>query len=148
MPEASHHPRIPFRLTVDLFRPTDTAPQHCLTRDIGFGGLYALGAQNLTPDQSVRVAIGTGGGLHLDGRITRIGSDGAACEFVGNSPASLEVLSTLLTPNWDGENLLEGIVAMAPWYRENNLAGWMRLTSLVTDWHRLTQPPASAESSS
>lgn len=142
MHEARNHQRISFRLDVDLFRPSDDQPQHCQTRDIGFGGLYAIGAHDLVANQDVRLAIARdkGGGLHLDGRVARIGQSGVAFQFTGNSPATLEVLRTLLTPSWDGENLLEGIVGMAPWYREDDLAGWMRLTSLVSDWHRLTQP--------
>ncbi|MCB1802967.1 MAG: PilZ domain-containing protein [Gammaproteobacteria bacterium] len=142
MQEARNHQRITYRLGVDLFREADNQPQHCETRDIGFGGLYAIGANGLAADQEVRLAIGRekGGGLHLDAHVVRIGHDGAAFEFSGNSPASLEVLHTLLTPSWDGRNLLDGVVQMAPWYREDDLAGWMRLTSLVSDWHRLTQP--------
>lgn len=148
MQEARNHQRIAFRMAVDLFRPQDANPQRCHTRDIAYGGLFAVGARDMAPGQTVRLAVGSdnGGGLHLDGRVVRVGGNGAGFQFVGNSPASLEVLRTMLTPNWDGENLLEGVVRMAPWYRESNLAGWMRLTSLVSDWHRLTQMNASIDS--
>lgn len=141
MREARTDERIPFRLNVDLFRQADHSPQHCHTRDICFHGLFAVGAHDLRCDQPVRLAIGgqSQDRLHLDGRVVRCCSDGVGCIFVGNSPASLEVLQTLLTPKWDGENLLDGVLQMAPWFQGDNLAGWLRLTSLATDWQRLTQ---------
>jgi hypothetical protein len=64
---------------------------------------------------------------------------GAALEFVDNSPATLEVLEALLQPKWDGGSLLDGVLTIAPWFRQNDLAGWMRLTSIVSDWQRLTR---------
>ena len=86
----------------------------------------------------VELAPNSGAKLHLDGRITRTTSNGAGLQSVGNSPATMEVLQALLSPDWDGGYLLDGVVKIAPWYGDNNLAGWMRLTSIVSDWQRLT----------
>lgn len=140
MPEARNHHRVNFRLPVNLFKQSATESQVCLSRDIGYGGLYAEGAQAFEQGESLRLVIApdSGDALHLDGRVVRRSSSGIGCEFVGNSPASMEVLQALLSPTWDGENLLDGVVSFAPWYRDNDLAGWMRLTSLVSDWQRLT----------
>ena len=44
----------------------------------------------------------------------------------------MEVLPALLSPDWEGGYLL------VSWYGHDNLAGWMRLTSIVSDWQRLT----------
>lgn len=141
MQEARNNQRVAFRLPVNLFKPSDTRAQACYSRDIGYGGIFAVGAGSCAEGEPLRIAIGPGNSdaLHLDGRVVRTCSNGAGCEFVGNSPANMEVLQALLSPTWDGESLLEGVVKFAPWYRDNNLAGWMRLTSMVSDWQRLTR---------
>lgn len=141
MLESRPHQRLPFRLALNLFTDSERHPQQCVSRDIGYDGLFAMGARNLKPNDSVRlsVEVGHGESLHLDGRVSQVAVDGVECEFAGNSPATLEVLDALLSPKWDGRNLLEGVMTFAPWYHDTNLASWMRLTSLVTDWQRLRQ---------
>lgn len=141
MSHAHDRRRLPFRLGLILFSETDQHPQHCFSRDIGYDGLFAEGTQNLKEGDALRIVIdiGNGEGLHLDGRVSHITSDGAECEFAGNSPATLEVLDALLSPKWDGKNLLDGVITFAPWYHNTNLASWMRLTSLVSDWQHLRQ---------
>lgn len=141
MRDARRHPRIAYRLAVDVFCGNETTRRQCHTQDIGIGGLFAIGGQCLEKGDDVQVELGPAGRgtLHLDGRVARVDVTGAGLEFVGNSAATIEVLKALIEPKWDGQNLLDGIVTIAPWYRQNDLAGWMRLTSLVSDWQRLTQ---------
>ena len=144
MQDARRHPRTTFRLAVDLFSGTDATRRTCLTRDIGIGGLFAVGAQQyLEPDEPIQVAIGPdqGRALHLEGRVARVNGRGAGIEFVGNSPATMEVFATLLTPKWDGKGLLDGVLMAAPWQHDHDLADWMRLTSLVSEWQHM-QPAA------
>lgn len=137
--ESKDHHRLPFRLGLNLFVGSAGQAQHCFSRNIGYDGLFAEGVRNLKQDDPVRIVVevGDGEGLHLDGRVRQVAVDGVECEFAGNSPATLEVLDALLSPKWDGKNLLDGVIAFAPWYRDPNLASWMRLTSLVSDWRRL-----------
>ena len=141
MLEARSHHRVNFRLPVSLFKQSAAEAQACFSHDIAYGGLFAEGARAFALGEPVHVVIApdTGDPLHLDGRVARRCSNGVGCQFVGNSPASMEVLEALLSPTWDGENLLDGVVRFAPWYRESDLAGWMRLTSMVSDWQRLTR---------
>jgi hypothetical protein len=145
MREARQHPRIPFRFAVELFGAADRQPEHCISSNISLGGMFADGMASFFKGEPVRVVLGADRSerLHLDARVARTNASGLACEFVGNSPASMEVLEALLTPTWDGENLLDGVMRFAPWQQDQELAGWMRLTSLVSDWQRLRQRPAS-----
>jgi hypothetical protein len=147
MQEARQNQRISYQMMVEVFDDhSDRPPRNLRTRDVGLGGVYLVGAGDMAPGSNVHVAIADhgDGGLHLEGRVVRTGHDGAALQFEGNSAASMEVLSTLLAPKWDGENLLDGVVSMAPWDGSTQLAGWLRLTSLVSDWRRLTQGNANA----
>ena len=145
MQDSRRYPRLAFRSVLHLFRPTDRHPYECVSHDIGFGGLCAQGACGYRVGEPLSVVIGAdqADGLHLDARVVRSDSRGIACEFVGNSPASLEVLEALLMPTWDGERLLDGVVRFAPWGHHDDLAGWMRLTSLVSDWQRLNRRPSA-----
>ena len=140
MQDARKHQRISCRLPVDLFCGNETKRLNCRTQDIGLGGMFAVGAQCLTGGDPVRVELAPDSGslLHLDGRIIRTTTEGAGLQFVGNSPATIEVLQALLSPDWNGGLLLDGVIKIAPWYGDDNLAGWMRLTSIVSDWQRLT----------
>jgi len=146
MREARKHPRIPFRFAINLFGAAARQPEPCVSSNISRGGLFANGVVRFRDGEPVRLVIGADQSerLHLDARVARTDGAGLACEFVGNSPASLEVLDALLSPTWDGENLLDGVMRFAPWYHDEGLAGWMRLTSLVSDWRRLTQRPLSS----
>ena len=139
MDESRYHPRTAFRFALNLFRSNDRQSVTCVSHDICRGGLFAAGVHGFRENEPVRVVIGPdrADALHLNARVVRTENHGLACEFVDNSPASLEVLDALLTPTWDGENLLDGVMRFAPWGRHDDLAGWMRLTSLVSDWQRL-----------
>ena len=141
MQDARKHQRITCRLPVDLVCGKDLERLTCHTQDICIEGLFAAGAQCMRQEDDVRIQLGPSHGekLHLDGRIARVNATGAGLEFVGNSPATMEVLKALLSPEWEGGLLLDGVVKIAPWYRETNLSGWMRLTSIVSDWNQLTR---------
>lgn len=139
MQERRSHPRVAYHLAVDLYRDRDGQPQRFETSDISQGGLFAIGALGLMPDDAVQVSLGQKerGALQLQATVARVSHNGAGVAFDGNGRKERELLAELLTPDWDGRNLLEGVVKMGPWYHDEDLAGWMRLTSMVTDWHRL-----------
>jgi hypothetical protein len=142
MQDARRHPRIAYRLAVEVYCDNKAKRQRCYTRDFGIGGLFAVGGECLRTDDEVSVELGPSrqGALHVEGRIARVSTEGAGVEFAGNSPATIEILQALLQPDWEGGNLLDGVITIAPWYqRGDDLAGWMRLTSIVSDWQRLTQ---------
>jgi hypothetical protein len=141
MRDVRRHARIAYRLAVDLFCSEDPGGRQCHTRDIGLGGMFAIGGECLRRDEAVWLELGPPGRgrLHLGARVSRVTPSGAALELIDNSPATLEVLEALLQPKWDGGSLLDGVVTIAPWFRQNDLAGWMRLTSIVSDWQRLTR---------
>mgnify|MGYP000358535027 FL=1 len=85
----------------------------------------------LREDAEIRVVLDPDShtGLHMNARVRRVSANGVACEFVDNSPPSVEVLKALLTPTWDGENLLDGVARFAPWDRADDLAPYRRLGS-------------------
>ena len=135
MDDARVNPRAAYHLAVDLYCGTETTPRRCQASDISSSGLFAATGHVMKPGQSVSVAIGDGGrtALHLNGVVRRVAPGGVGIAFTDNSPASLEVLEAMLTPRWGGTDLLAGVIELGRWDRTNNLAGWLRLTSLVAE---------------
>lgn len=139
MQDARKHQRIRCRLPVDLFCGNESKRLSCRSQNICLGGMFAAGAECMRVDDKVHVELApeSGAQVHLEARVARTTTEGAGLQFVGNSPATIEVLEALLSPNWDGGFLLDGVIKIAPWYGDSNFAGWMRLTSIVSDWQRL-----------
>jgi hypothetical protein len=142
MTDARKHPRFGCRLPVDVFAESEAGRCRCVIKDVSYNGLFAIGSGNLRPGDAVRLAIGPRDGdtLHLDARVARVTSSGVAFTFVGNSPATMEVLDALLNPYWDGVDLLQGVITAGTRYGSRDLAGWMRLTSLVSEWRQTKSP--------
>ena len=141
MQEVRRHPRMACRLAVDLCIWPEETPCQCRTLDIGLGGLFLTGAPSLRPEQPLSVTFGRrereSEQLQMNARIVRVTAEGAGCAFAEHGQQTMLMLKALLTPDWDGKNLLDGVMKIAPWYHGTDLAAWMRLTSIVSDWHRL-----------
>ena len=141
MQEARDHQRITCRLTVDLICDSDMSRYRGRTRDIGMSGLFVTAATSLKINAIVFVELilHSGDRRRLKSRVARIESNGVALEFIESNQATTRGLQALLSPEWSGGSILEGVLKIAPWYRHSELSGWMRLTSSVSDWPRLTQ---------
>ena len=137
MREARSYQRLGFHFTVGLSKRPEIRMQRCSSLDISLGGLFAEGANGLTPNQPVSLAIDLGQDeLHLNGRVVRVCPNGVGCRFTDSDSSSVERLQKLLTPDWDGGNLLEAVLRTAPWHPRTDLVDWMRLTSFVSQLHR------------
>lgn len=145
MSESQHAGKTFPRIRLKLIKDGQTNTQLCWAQDVGLEHLFAAGAHALVEGEKVHLEINPGSrsGLHLNARVSSASADGAICQFEDNSAVSLEVLAALLTPTWDGDHLLDGVIKLAPWHPNEDLASWMRLTSLVSDWQRLARKPAS-----
>lgn len=111
-----HASQVNFRLPVSIYCGPAGERRNCHTSDISIGGFFAIDAQRVEPGDPVHVEFGPkkGDALHLDGLAVRANTQGAGLAFQGNSPATLEVLQALRQPDWDGGNLLDGVVKIAP----------------------------------
>lgn len=139
MRDARRYPRITSRLPVAVCCDPDRTRQTLRTADISLGGVFVVGLGPVETGLPVQVQLGPEGEskLHLNSRVVHRRGDGVGVEFVDNSPATMELLGSLLLPAWDGDSLLEGVLTFSPWHRDHDLGCWMRLTSLVEDWQRL-----------
>jgi hypothetical protein len=139
MGDARRYARITCQLPVDISWSAEPRPHRCRTANISLGGMLAVGTASVLPDMAVEIGIGPRGigQLYLNSRVAHVDGHGIGLAFVDNSPSELELLETLLAPVWDGTPLLDNVIRLAPWHEHDNLACWMRLTSLVAEWRKL-----------
>ena len=135
-----NHTRIHHRLPIELHCEERQQLIPCHTENICAGGMLVSGASCMRKGDEVRISLKPEGcaPLTLKGRVIRQTGDHCALTFVDVSPATSRQLHKLLTPHWDGHDLLEGVITIAPWIERDDLATWMRYTSLLADWRYLT----------
>jgi hypothetical protein len=132
-----HHQRIALRHPIELDCRRRQQTLRCQTRNISAGGLLVHGASELQRDDLLRIILTPreGDPLSLQGRVLRCTGNDCAIVFEQLSAIERQRLEQLLTPHWNGGSLLDGVISIAPWVDGNDLATWMRYTSLLSDWH-------------
>ena len=133
--------RVAYRRNVDVFCVSRASSRRCQISNLSIGGMFACGVGWMPPGESLRVTLNPLDrvALVLNARVVHHGADGVGIAFEHAHAERQMLLGDMLTPKWNGDSLLDAVVSMAPWYRQTDLVGWMRLTSLVADWQRLTQ---------
>ena len=139
MGERRREARVAYQHYVDVYCNGQSLPRRCWISNLSLGGLYANNAAWVRPGQTLRIALGRPErhDLVIEGTVIHQNSNGdTGIAFDVAHPEQQARLRAVLVPGWDGENLLDGIVEMAPWCRHADLVGWMRLTALVMGWQR------------
>ncbi len=130
------HPRIPLQHPIELDCQRRQRILKCTTRNISAGGLLVRGAADLRRGDRLRITLkpSEGDRLVLQGRVARQTGDACAIAFENLSHDDARRLDELLTPHWDGGSLLDGVISIAPWVDGDDLATWMRYTTLLSSW--------------
>lgn len=133
--------RVGYRRNVDVYSVRLGVTRRCQISNLCTGGMFVNGAGWMPPGEALRVTLDApnDSSLVMDARVIHHRDDGVGVAFEHLSSEHKTLLGNMLTPSWSGDTLLDAVVGMAPWSRQTNLAGWMRLTSLAADWQRLTQ---------
>ena len=69
-------------------------------------------------------------------QVARVATNGFALQFNQLDEYKMRTLEHLIWPKWDGKQLFEGLLIVAPRTDIDDLAGWMRLTSLLCHQYR------------
>lgn len=143
MRDARRHERIVYRRAIDLYCRTEQERRHGHSLNISCGGLFASGSFALSEGDTVCVewTIQLDEPFSILGKVVRNTPQGMALSFSGNDAPTIDKLGEIIRPSWNGGFLLDGVVHMAPWYHDSDLASWMRLTTIMADWHRLKYGP-------
>ena len=131
------HPRLSRRHPIEIYCEARQQKIDGYAENISAGGMLVAGAACMRKDDLLSITLHSEvvPALVLKGRVVRQDGSHCAVSFVEISPATTKQLQELLTPHWDGHDLLEGVIRISPWIEENSLAGWMRYTSLLAGWH-------------
>ncbi|GEM_PF-1248686 len=132
--DARTHPRTRISVPVELHCTRRDRYHSRKTGDISPGGLFISGSPCGATGSEFEVLVpceGSGDPLCLNARIARVAPDGFGMQFTGASPGQLRLLEQVIQPNWDGKDPFEGLMIFAAREPVVDLAGWLRLTSLV-----------------
>ena len=132
--------RVKVRLVVDLYCVERDQHRKCRVSNIGLDGMFVVGLPCFKNDQKVRATFGRseGGALCLPCRVSQIALDGADLKFDNPSAQQIEELREIIYPQWNGLNLLEGVLILSNWVEADDFTGWLRLLTLVQHWQRST----------
>ncbi len=72
---------------------------------------------------------------HINATVNRVTSHGFALQFLLDT-VTQQMLEDVLLPNWDGNNVYEGMVLFAEREHIVDFSEWLRLTSLVCNQYR------------
>ncbi|NCA69324.1 MAG: hypothetical protein EOM91_04330 [Sphingobacteriia bacterium] len=131
------------RLEVILRRP-GAQEIACRTYAIGRQALLLEGVGLLFPTQGVEVTLAATSEtpLTLTCRVEATAGPHAYLRFEPLTAAQQRRLDELLWPDWDGVNLLDGLILMSERYGASSLTEWLRLTDLLSVWHpQVTKRP-------
>lgn len=135
--ERRGHPRVVYAVPARLACRSWHGSTNCRIRDIGMGGLYALSPSRAPVDTQVELLFRVGADdLVVSGRVQRSDLDGVAIKFDSLSAAQSAVLEQLIWPDWDGHNLMEGVLLLAAFSEIRELKDLMHLTTIVEEYGR------------
>lgn len=140
--------QVPYHTTVDLFCPEQGVHHTCRTASMGLDGLWVVGSLPLRTNNAVTVSIDDPrrGALQMPCRVTGFTADGIRLDFENPSPASLDRLETIVGPKWNGDDLLEGVLALSNHSDVDDLAGLLHLTTIMEHWRKVMRTTNRARS--
>ncbi len=139
--EARTSERVKLSLPVGMFATGQQVIIKRQTGDISTGGLYVQGGAWGRTGTELQIVIDPDGlsGDHsapMTGEIVRQGANGFAVRFKYLGEAHVRQLEDLIWPEWNGENLFEGMMIVVTREQVTDLATWMHLTSILCSHYK------------
>ncbi|MCG8043356.1 MAG: PilZ domain-containing protein [Candidatus Thiodiazotropha endolucinida] len=139
--DARKNPRTKTSFQVTFVSKANGVSQNRIISDISQTGLFVNALSGAKMYDQYRVLFSRPGqieSMQLCAQITRIDSHGSALSFCQLNPQESRFLSELTNPNWDGKDLLEGVIKHGILENTTDFASCMRLTSLLSSDYRFT----------
>ncbi len=135
--EARNHPRTRLSVPVGLYCTEKSTYYRRKINNISVGGLYVDGNPCGRKGAQLEVIINPAvseleSADRYTGEILRSCVSGFAMQFRYLDENQQRKMEELIWPKWDGEDMLEGLLIVAPREDVVDLADWMRLTSIVS----------------
>ncbi|MCG7913525.1 MAG: PilZ domain-containing protein [Candidatus Thiodiazotropha weberae] len=139
--DARKNPRTKTSFQVTFVSKANGVSQNRTIADISQSGLFVNALSGAKLNDHYRVLFRRPGqveSIQVTAQVTRINHRGTALTFRQLDPQESRFLSELTNPNWDGKDLLEGVIKHGILENTTNFADCMRLTSLLSSDYRFT----------
>jgi hypothetical protein len=139
--EARAHPRTRLSVPVGLYCADKKRYYRRKINNISVGGLFVSGSPCGRTGTQLEVIVNPVNRAlqpsdRYTARIVRSSVSGFAMQFSHLDAQKTGALEEVIWPKWDGENMFEGLLIIAPHEDIVDLAGWMRLTSILCNQYR------------
>lgn len=139
--EARAHPRTRLSFPVGLYCADKNRYYLRKIKNISGGGLFVSGSPCELSGVQVEVIINPTKQVpqpsdRYTTEVVRSSASGFALKFNHLDEQRKRALEDIMWPRWDGKELFEGLLIVAPHENIVDLAGWMRLTSLLCNQYR------------
>jgi hypothetical protein len=124
---------VPRRLPVQLRLAGSDKPLSCATSEIAEDSLIIQGAPTIASGRTVELIFTCKDGTRISVHCVVEPHSGPRLllRYADLDPATYEQLQDTLWPEWDGRDLLDGLISICRRYRDESLADWVRLTTLL-----------------
>jgi len=139
--EARAHPRSRLSVPVGLYCADKNRYYRRKINNISVGGLFVSGTPCARNSTRLEVTINPAKRVQeapdrYTAEVARSSASGFALKFNHLDEQKRRLLEDIIWPKWDGEQLFEGLLIVAPHEDIVDLADWMRLTSLLCNQYR------------
>jgi len=139
--EARAHPRTRLCVPVGLYCADKNRYYRRKINNISVGGLFVSGTPCGRNGSRLEVIINPANRApeasdRYTADVARSSASGFALKFNHLDEQKKRMLEDTIWPEWDGKELFEGLLIVAPHEDIVDLAGWMRLTSLLCNQYR------------
>ncbi len=127
-------------IPVELYCPATNHSQKRQACNISLNELFILGNPCPQPGAVFDIVISSARQktpLRLSTCVARPGKDGFTLCYSCHSEQDRQALENIISPHWDGHNLLDGLLIFSAYEHVEDLAGYLRLTTLI-DRHQQT----------
>jgi len=136
--DARTYPRSRLSIAVDLHCSARNCHLQGKIQDISAGGMFVIAPTRVQTgwqfDTCMKLPIWKEA-QHINAIVRRIAGNGFALQFLVDGGVQ-KMLEEMLLPDWDGDNVYEGLIIFAARETADDFAEWLRLTSLVCNQYR------------
>jgi hypothetical protein len=142
--DARIYPRSRLAVPVDLYSNAKNCHLHGKVQDVSVGGMFVQAPACFCVQTGVQegwqfdlrmIVPGHSKEQHLNAAVRRTTVNGFGLQFqLGNG--AQQMVEDLLLPNWDGNNVCEGLIIFASRESIVDFSEWLRLTSRVCNQYR------------
>jgi len=139
--EARTHPRSRLSVPVGLYCADKNKYYRRKINNISVGGLFVSGTPCARNGTRLEVIVNPArraqeASDRFTAEVVRSSASGFALKFNHLDKRKIRMLDDIIWPEWDGEELFESLLIVARHEDIVDLAGWMRLTSVLCNQYR------------